>query len=272
MELRDELRSHNRAERNRFNRPQKNTKPMNSQNHLNRFVRCGRLIAALSAGLVLDFRRAGATGRGQRVDSRYLLIFDTSSAMKKRLPSTQYAVERLFLSMMNGQLEPGDSIGVWAFDRKLRAGDFPLQHWMPQNAAMIASDVTNFVKRQSYARSTHFDVVAPDVTGLVRNSERLTVLIFCDGGGEIEGTPYDDTINAIFKQHQSELERLARRSLWFCDHSLANSSASRSIPRPWGSISPDFHPCPCRRSRSLPSNPIHRLFRRQPQPLKSRRW
>jgi hypothetical protein len=177
---------------------------MNSQTPLNRFVRCGRLIAALSAGLVL-ISAVPAQPVAGRVDSRYLLIFDTSSAMKKRLPSTQYAVERLFLSMMNGQLEPGDSIGVWAFDRKLRAGDFPLQHWMPQNAAMIASDVTNFVKRQSYARSTHFDVVAPEVTGLVRNSERLTVLIFCDGGGEIEGTPYDDAINATFKQHQSEL-------------------------------------------------------------------
>jgi hypothetical protein len=229
---------------------------MNSQTPLNRFVRCGRLIAALSAGLVL-ISAVPAQPVAGRVDSRYLLIFDTSSAMKKRLPSTQYAVERLFLSMMNGQLEPGDSIGVWAFDRKLRAGDFPLQHWMPQNAAMIASDVTNFVKRQSYARSTHFDVVAPEVTGLVRNSERLTVLIFCDGGGDNTSPSW---------------ERLARRSLWFCDHSLANSSASRSIPRPWGSISPDFHPCPCRRSRSLPSNPIQRLFRRQPQPLKSRRW
>ncbi len=31
------------------------------------------------------------------------------------------------------------------------------------------------------------------------------MLLFCDGGGQIEGTPYDDAINATFKQHQSEL-------------------------------------------------------------------
>jgi len=138
--------------------------------------------------------------------SRYLLIFDTSSAMKKRVPSSQYVVERLFFSMMNGQLQPGDTIGVWAFDRKLRAGDFPLQHWLPQSAATIASNITNFVGLQRYSKSARFDVIMPDVNNLVRDSERLTVLIFCDGDGQIKGTPYDDAINTIFKQNRSALE------------------------------------------------------------------
>ena len=65
---------------------------------------------------------ASAQPAASSVDSRYLLIFDTSSAMKSRVPATQYVVERLFFSMMNGQFQPGDSIGVWAFDRKLRTG------------------------------------------------------------------------------------------------------------------------------------------------------
>ena len=76
------------------------------------------------------------------VESRYLLIFDTSAAMKKRLPATQATVNRLSFSMMNGQLQPGDSIGVWTFDLKLRAGQFPLQRWLPENAATIASNIT----------------------------------------------------------------------------------------------------------------------------------
>jgi hypothetical protein len=141
------------------------------------------------------------------VDSRFLLIFDTSSAMKARVPATQYAVERLFFSMMNGQLQPGDTIGVWAFDRKLSSGEFPLQSWLPQNAAMIASNITNFVRLQRYSKSTRFDVLMPEVNGLVQNSERLTVLIFCDGDGEIKGTPYDNAINSTLKQNERVLKK-----------------------------------------------------------------
>ncbi|MGP8019698.1 MAG: hypothetical protein ACLPRE_01690 [Limisphaerales bacterium] len=47
----------------------------------------------------------------------------------------------------------------------------------------------------------------PEVNGLVQNSERLTVLIFCDGDGEIKGTPYDNAINSTFKQNESVLRK-----------------------------------------------------------------
>ncbi|MGB7767451.1 MAG: hypothetical protein WBN22_01165 [Verrucomicrobiia bacterium] len=179
---------------------------MNGPIPSNPFVWYARVAATLCAGIFLVSAApaqpaAGATG------SRYLLIFDTSSAMKDCVPATQSAVERLFFSMMNGQLQPGDTIGVWAFDRKLRAGDFPLQHWLPQSAAMIASAITNFVGRQHYSRSTRFDAVMPDVNHLARSSERLTVLIFCDGEDEIKGTPFDKAINSVFKQNERALEK-----------------------------------------------------------------
>ena len=169
-------------------------------------ARFARVVAALCAGIFL-LSTAPAQPVASTVSGRYLLIFDTSSAMKKRVPATQYAVERLFFSMMNGQLHPGDTIGVWAFGRKLRAGDFPLRHWLPQNAALIASSVTNFVEHQRYSRSTSFDVVMPDINNLVRGSERLTVLIFCDGEEEIKGTPFDNEINATFKKNERALRK-----------------------------------------------------------------
>jgi len=179
---------------------------MNSQTFSDIFVRCARPVAALFAGIFLiSAVRAQPVAGG--TDNRYLLVFDTSSAMKGRVPATQNAVERLFLSMMNGQLQPGDTIGVWAFDRKLRAGDVPLQHWMPQNAATIASGITNFVKRQRYSRSARFNVVMPEINNLVQNSQRLTLLIFCDGSDEITGTPFDDAINSILSQNKNALRK-----------------------------------------------------------------
>jgi hypothetical protein len=174
---------------------------MNRQKHSNRLARRMGIIVVLLAGIFwVPATQAQTPARA--VESRYLLIFDTSSAMKKRLPATQATVNQLSFSMMNGQLQPGDSIGVWTFDLKLRAGQFPLQRWLPENAATIASNITTFVKQEHYSKSTRFDAIMPFLDGLVRDSDRLTVLIFCDGNGKIQGTPFDDAINTIFKQNQ----------------------------------------------------------------------
>jgi hypothetical protein len=174
---------------------------MNKQGHSNRLARRIRIIIALLAG-ILWVSATQAQIPAHAVESRYLLIFDTSSAMKKCLPATQATVNRLSLSMMNGQLQPSDSIGVWTFDLKLRTGQFPLQRWLPENAATIASNITMFVEQEHYSKNTSFDVIMPFLEGLVRDSDRLTVLIFCDGNGTIQGTPFDDEINAIFNQNQ----------------------------------------------------------------------
>jgi len=179
---------------------------MNRQNHSNRLAWRMQIMVALLAGMVW-IPAAQSQTPARTVENRYLLIFDTSSAMKKRLPETQGVVNRLFLAMMNGQLQPNDSIGVWVFDRKLRAGRFPLQRWSSENAATIASNITTFVRQERHSQSAHFDAIIPSLNGLVRDSDRLTVLIFCDGNEKIQGTPFDDAINSIFKENQRAFEK-----------------------------------------------------------------
>ena len=68
---------------------------MNSQTFLNHFIRCRRLIAAIAAGFFL-ISHAPAQPVAGGINSRFLFIFDTSSAMKKRVPATQYAVNGCF--------------------------------------------------------------------------------------------------------------------------------------------------------------------------------
>ena len=96
---------------------------------------------------------------------------------------------------------------MWTFDQELQAGQFPLQRWKPDNAATIASNITAFVGGQRYAKKTSFDALMPLLNQVVRSSERLTVVIFCDGNGEIHGTPYDTGINQIFQQRQGERQK-----------------------------------------------------------------
>src|SRR5258706_10838244 len=144
------------------------------------------------------------------VENRYLLIFDTSLAMKKCLPATKDAVGQLFISMMDRQLNTGDSIGVWTFANEVGAGKFPLQEWQPANAAMIASNIVTFVGDRHHAKTTDFKATLLMLKQVVQDSDRLTVIIFCDGDGQLQGTPYDVAVNALFKQSRSAMQKAKR--------------------------------------------------------------
>jgi len=176
---------------------------MKTRTRQNQMVRRALVLTALLVGTFLA-PALRAQPAAQKVDNRFLLIFDTSSDMKKRLPAVQKALNEILAASTNGQLHSGDSIGVWTFDQDLHAGQFPLQYWMPENAPMIASNITKFVSKQHYSKKTVFDALQPLLNQVMQGSERLTVLIFCDGKGEIHGTPYDPGINQVFQQRQSE--------------------------------------------------------------------
>ncbi|HEY2328924.1 MAG TPA: hypothetical protein VGI63_03830, partial [Verrucomicrobiae bacterium] len=95
----------------------------------------------LGAALALLFFIAAShaeTGGG-----RWLLIFDTSATMKKRLPATEAAVKHFFSTSADGQLETGDSVGVWTFDQRL-SGQFPTFTWTPDQAAVTSSNLVAF--------------------------------------------------------------------------------------------------------------------------------
>lgn len=142
-----------------------------------------------------------------QIQERYLFIFSTSAEMKKRVPSTEAEINQLLSLSMNGALHSGDSIGVWTLDKNLHVGQFPLFTWRPENAAEVAKAMNKFIGRQHYTGTNNFNALLPVLERVIQSSPRLTVLIFCDGGSEINGTPYDDGINPIFKQRFAEQKR-----------------------------------------------------------------
>jgi hypothetical protein len=175
---------------------------MDNLKHSNQFYFCARIFAALLAVIFL-IPSARAQPAGQRaVENRFLLIFSTSADMKRRAPMLQKTLDNLFVTGLGGQLHEGDGIGVWTFDQDLRTGQFPLQNWSADDAATIAADINSFVGKQRYSKATRFGALQPLLSQLVQDSDRLTVLIFCDGETAMSGTPYDAGINQIFQQRQ----------------------------------------------------------------------
>ena len=173
---------------------------------------CRRRLAAVLLAFVFMIPALRAQPTEQTVQSRFLFIFDTSKNMKPRLEALQKCLNILLATSLGGQMHAGDSMGVWTFNQALQTKGFPLQNWNPDNAVSIASNLVKFVGAQHYGKSTHFEVLQPSLNRVVQNSERLTVLIFCDGEGKISGTPYDDAINQVLQEKLAE-QKNARQPL-----------------------------------------------------------
>ena len=141
-------------------------------------------------------------------ESRWLLVFNTSSAMKKRLPAVEAEVRTLLLADFSRSLRADDGLGVWTLNDKLHTGQLPLITWSPETASSTVSNLVAFVHRQSYSGSTSFAALQPLLDQVIADSERLTVVIICDGEDEIHGTPYDDGLNDTIKQTRDARKNL----------------------------------------------------------------
>jgi hypothetical protein len=176
---------------------------MDNKTYFHQFIFRTRFFVMLFAGIFLVPAARAQPDGTRAVENRFLLVFDTSADMRKRVTMVQKAINGLFMTSLGGQLQLGDSIGVWTFDQDLRTGQFPLQEWVPAEAATIATNINLFVGNERYSKTTSFDALQPLLNQLVRDSDRLTVLIFCDGETVMNGTPFDAGINQIFQQRQT---------------------------------------------------------------------
>ena len=209
-----------------------------------------KIIFALAA--VFCFLPAFAQGP---INSRYLFIFDTSSAMKKRLPVMTNQVDNLLESSMQRQLQDGDSIGVWMFDRELRSGELPLQRWSAGMASDIANNIKLALLNQSFSKTTEFSALQPTLDELVQRSERLTILIFTDGEGQFVGTPYDTDINSVFQEKRAAM-KAAKLPFVLVLRSQRGSYVGASVDLPPGAVDlPEFPPFPIAASTNLPVAP-----------------
>ena len=131
---------------------------------------------------------------------RFLFMVDTSLSMRGRADGMLRAVETLLASDLDGRLRPGDTIGLWTFNQEVHAGRFPLQTWTPATRSATSANLLAFLRQQRYERKTDLDQALRKALPLVRASQAITFLVFTDGGQSVRGTPFDDAINAAFRE------------------------------------------------------------------------
>jgi hypothetical protein len=191
---------------------------------------------------------------GQQPPERWLLIFDTSMPMQHWLPGTTTELQNLFYNNFSGQLSAGDSVGVWTFDEKLRAGRYPLFAWQPQNAAEEASRLINYLDFEHYSGHTRFKVLQPLLGRVIASSLRLTIILFCDGKDKLKLTPYDEGINHVFEATQADRKKV-KAPYVVVIRTQQGKFVGATVNLPPGSIDlPSFPPLP-QPAAIAPNNP-----------------
>jgi hypothetical protein len=176
---------------------------MNPRHRQQFFRAAAKWLCALLAVLALP-----VNGFAQpKKPERWLLVFDLSATMKKRLPATETALKNFFANGAEGRLQEGDNIGVWTYDQKMHGGQFPLAIWDPMQATTLTTNLAAFLRSRTYTGNSKLAALQPSLAGVVADSERLTIIIFCDGESDLTGTPYDSGINQSFLDGRAERKK-----------------------------------------------------------------
>lgn len=133
--------------------------------------------------------------------NRWLLIFDISSSMHGRAKGTHDVMDDLLRTGMHGQIRSGDTIGIWTFNDKLHTGEAPLQVWTPDESQIIYRHTIQYLDGLRYGKSANMDVVLTNVFNVVDLSQFITIVLFSDGDQPLNGTPFDEQINNLYKQN-----------------------------------------------------------------------
>jgi hypothetical protein len=179
------------------------------------FHRCHRVLPLLCllAGCLfapgLSAQPAAAPKKPAPAQSanRFLFIVDTSTSMEKHRDDELDVVDEILRSSANGQLHRGDSIGVWTFNAEIYTGNMPLQVWLPEQRQEIALRTEEFIREQTYRKTSRFDIALSSLYQVIKNSDIITVFIISNGNGKMQGSPFDDEINALYQENVKEMKK-----------------------------------------------------------------
>ena len=162
----------------------------------------GRILLVLLA--LLETSSQGSTNvsaGGPRASggNRFLLIVETSKAMRRQGDAALAAIDELLRSGIQGQLRTGDSLGLWTYNDQLYTGRLPVQEWTPKFAKDVRERIEECLAQHKLEKSPELKKVLPMLAKVVKDSEFLTVILVSSGEQEIAGTPFDRQINECYK-------------------------------------------------------------------------
>lgn len=140
-----------------------------------------------------------ATQVSAQSSNRWLFVFNTSAAMRDRVNGMVTLAGDLLKTGMHGNLRNGDTIGIWTYDKVLRASEVPLLTWDSKAAEPFAQHASVFLTRHRYENTAQFGDVLTNMLRVIKGSDVITVIFVSDGSDPIFGTPFDANIAAFYR-------------------------------------------------------------------------
>jgi hypothetical protein len=160
------------------------------------------LLAALLFA-VLPCRADKSSKDLKQEENRFLFVIDTSSSMSSCSNAVVQDVVELLESDLKGEFRRGDTIGLWTYNDRLHP-EFPMEVWSRTDKDVIVADIAAFLEERRFGRRAHFDRIMPELNHVIKNSRRITIVLFSGGAGLIQGTPFDKEIDALQKEYGKE--------------------------------------------------------------------
>ncbi|MBI4327515.1 MAG: VWA domain-containing protein [Chloroflexi bacterium] len=161
------------------------------------------LLALLPSGILL----AATASSDVPPAYRYLILIDTSFSMARTREATARTVRELIVTGVQGRMNRGDTLGIWTFNEEVETRRFPICLWAPEQKESLAERAVYSLRKERFEKQTRMDKALAEMFKAVQSSESLTIFIISDGDEPIVGTPFDRSINAIFRQYARSLRR-----------------------------------------------------------------
>jgi hypothetical protein len=201
-------------------------------------LRCLLFIVVLAFSILpLAFTTPAPAQAPPQNENRFLFIINTSAAMRPMTNGIRDAVAGLLQSHMQGQMRDGDTFGIWTYNDQLHA-DFPMQTWSGQKQDAMLKGVASWLGQRRYEKKPHLEKVLPAARQIAEMSRVVTLIFIFDGSETMQGTGFDEDINALEKDTGRQMRAdhipfvtvLAARDGKFFDYRV-RTPASVSLPR-----------------------------------------
>ena len=168
------------------------------------------LLGALACGwLGLRLAEAGvqtASSKSARTYD-YLFVVDTSFSMLREKEGLADTVFNLIRTGIADKVRPGDQLGVWTFNERVYSSRFLPENWTPERGEIIADRVARYLRSQRFEGQTRLDKAMAEILKAVKASKSLTVFLLSDGDTPVAGTPFDRSLNLLYRDNYGELQR-----------------------------------------------------------------
>lgn len=198
------------------------------------------LIISNFAGLSFSAELStGSSTNLAREENRFLFVVETSLPMGRMSKAAAETVRELIGSGMQGQMQPGDTFGIWTFNEQLSA-EFPMQQWTPAGSEKFAQDAFDYLKKKRFEKKAVLLTVIKPLSPVIKSSRAITVILISGGKEPMSGTPFDQEINSVYPVYASELREaklpfvtilVGRNGKWVA-HSVNSSLGPIQIPNP----------------------------------------